>query len=77
MKTVKAYTKRLKVTKHGKILMRGKGQNHFNAKARRRKQLNAPDASASYEERRHRPFFILNAILMTRMNIRMLRMKSY
>ncbi|MEK7208339.1 MAG: hypothetical protein AAB699_02190 [Patescibacteria group bacterium] len=41
MKTVKAYTKRLKVTKHGKILMRGKGQNHFNAKARRRKQLNA------------------------------------
>jgi len=39
MKTNKAYTKRLKVTKNGKILMRGKGQNHFNAKARRRAQL--------------------------------------
>lgn len=39
IKTTKAYTKRLKVTKNGKILMRGKGQNHFNAKARRRAQL--------------------------------------
>ncbi len=40
VKTTKSYTKRLKVTKNGKILMRGKGQNHFNAKARRRAQLN-------------------------------------
>ncbi len=39
MKTNKSFTKRLKVTKNGKILMRGKGQNHFNAKARRRSQL--------------------------------------
>ncbi|MDO8594747.1 MAG: 50S ribosomal protein L35 [bacterium] len=39
MKTNKSFTKRLKVTKNGKILMRGKGQNHFNAKARRRAQL--------------------------------------
>lgn len=39
MKSVKAYLKRLKITKRGKILMRGKGQNHFNAKARRRAQL--------------------------------------
>ena len=39
MKSVKAYLKRLKVTKNGKIMMRGKGQNHFNAKARRRAQL--------------------------------------
>ena len=39
IKTTKAYAKRLKVTKNGKILMRGKGQNHFNAKARRRSQL--------------------------------------
>lgn len=39
VKTTKAFTKRLKVTKNGKILARGKGQNHFNAKARRRKQL--------------------------------------
>jgi len=41
VKTTKAYTKRLKLTKNGKLIARGKGQNHFNAKARRRKQLNA------------------------------------
>ncbi len=39
MKTNKSFTKRLKVTKNGKIMMRGKGQNHFNSKARRRAQL--------------------------------------
>jgi len=32
MKTNKSYTKRLKVTKNGKILSRVKGQNHFNSK---------------------------------------------
>ncbi|MCK5059605.1 MAG: hypothetical protein KAR00_00435 [Candidatus Pacebacteria bacterium] len=32
MKTKKSYTKRLKVTKKGKILGRKPGQNHFNAK---------------------------------------------
>lgn len=39
MKTNKSFSKRLKVTKNGKILGRKPGQNHFNAKARRRKQL--------------------------------------
>ncbi len=32
MKTNKSFTKRLKVTKNGKILARKPGQNHFNAK---------------------------------------------
>ncbi|MFA5764258.1 MAG: 50S ribosomal protein L35 [Candidatus Paceibacterota bacterium] len=32
MKTNKSFTKRLKVTKNGKILGRKIGQNHFNAK---------------------------------------------
>ena len=32
MKTNKSYTKRLRVTKNGKILARKSGQNHFNAK---------------------------------------------
>lgn len=32
MKTNKSHTKRLKVTKNGKIKARPKGQNHFNAK---------------------------------------------
>jgi ribosomal protein L35 len=32
MKTNKSYTKRLKVTRTGKVLGRKMGQNHFNAK---------------------------------------------
>jgi len=39
MKTNKSYTKRLKVTKNGKLVGRKAGQNHFNAKENRRKQL--------------------------------------
>jgi ribosomal protein L35 len=38
MKTNKSYTKRLKVTRRGKIIARNPGQNHFNAKESRRKQ---------------------------------------
>ena len=33
MKTNKSYTKRLKITKNGKILGRKPGQNHFNSRA--------------------------------------------
>lgn len=39
MKTNKSYAKRLKVTKNGKIISRGTGQNHFNAKESRRIQM--------------------------------------
>lgn len=35
MKTNKSYTKRLRVTKNGKVLSRKPGQNHFNAKESR------------------------------------------
>lgn len=38
-KTNKSYTKRLKITKKGKILGRKSGHDHFNAKQSRRKQL--------------------------------------
>lgn len=34
MKTNKSYTKRVRVTKNGKLIARAKGQNHFNAKER-------------------------------------------
>jgi ribosomal protein L35 len=40
IKTNKSLTKRLKVTKNGKILARAPGFNHFNARQTRRKQLN-------------------------------------
>ncbi|OGI93663.1 hypothetical protein A3A03_00560 [Candidatus Nomurabacteria bacterium RIFCSPLOWO2_01_FULL_40_18] len=39
MKTNKSYSKRLKVTKSGKILARKPGFNHFNAKQSRNTQL--------------------------------------
>jgi len=39
MKTNKSYTKRLKVSKNGKVTARKPGQNHFNAKEGRRNQL--------------------------------------
>lgn len=39
MKTNKSYTKRLKITKKGKIIARKPGFNHFNAKQSRTTQL--------------------------------------
>jgi ribosomal protein L35 len=39
MKTNKSFTKRLKITRKGKLVARKPGQNHFNAKERRNKQL--------------------------------------
>ena len=39
MKTNKSYSKRLKLTKNGKILSRKPGFNHFNAKQSRTAQL--------------------------------------
>ncbi len=32
MKTNKSYTKRIRVTRNGKLVVRRPGQNHFNAK---------------------------------------------
>lgn len=39
MKTNKSYTKRIKVTRNGKMIARGQGQDHFNSKESRRSQL--------------------------------------
>jgi ribosomal protein L35 len=33
MKTNKSYLKRIRVTRNGKLIVRVKGQNHFNAKS--------------------------------------------
>jgi ribosomal protein L35 len=32
MKTNKSYSKRIRVTRNGKLVARARGQNHFNAK---------------------------------------------
>ncbi len=34
MKTKKSFSKRIKVTRNGKLIARRPGQNHFNAKER-------------------------------------------
>ncbi len=39
IKTNKSLTKRLKITKKGKVLARAPGFNHFNARQTRKKQL--------------------------------------
>ena len=55
MKTNKSFAKRLKVTKNGKIKGRKPGQNHFNAKESRNKQLNkkrATDFPMSQQDKR-------------------------
>ncbi len=39
MKTNKSYTKRLRLTKNGKIVARKPGQNHFNAKESRQSHM--------------------------------------
>lgn len=39
MKTNKSFSKRLKVTKNGKVIARKAGQNHFNAKESGSKSL--------------------------------------
>lgn len=39
MKTNKSYTKRLKITKNGKIIARKIGQNHFNSKENGRSKI--------------------------------------
>lgn len=40
MKTNKSFTKRLKITRRGKIVARKPGQNHFNAKESRAGRMN-------------------------------------
>jgi ribosomal protein L35 len=39
MKTNKSYSKRIRLTKNGKVVARKPGKNHFNAKESRNTQL--------------------------------------
>jgi ribosomal protein L35 len=39
MKTNKSFTKRIKITRNGKLVARKPGQNHFNAKEARHTQM--------------------------------------
>ncbi len=41
MKTNKSFSKRIKVTRRGKLVSRKPGKNHFNAKEGRSKQMDS------------------------------------
>lgn len=58
MKTNKSFTKRLKVTKNGKILGRKAGQDHFNAKEKRGSQLKKKKAMLLHFTARNKARFL-------------------
>ena len=60
MKTNKSYTKRLKVTKSGKILARKSGQNHFNAKERSRVKDSKKGQSEFHMTNKEKSRFLVN-----------------
>jgi ribosomal protein L35 len=57
-KTNKSFTKRLKVTKNGKILARKTGQNHFNSKESARGQMAKNRSVAFPISNKDRAFYI-------------------
>jgi ribosomal protein L35 len=57
MKTNKSYLKRIRVTKNGKLVVRVKGQNHFNAKSSGSKRsAKRRQVSIALTTRAHRRF---------------------
>ena len=51
MKTNKSYSKRLKLTKNGKVISRKPGFNHFNAKQSRTTQLAGKKRSKLFDKK--------------------------
>ena len=58
MKTNKSYSKRLRVTKKGKILSRAPGQNHFNAKESGRSQIKKSTTTAFHMTNKQKSRFL-------------------
>lgn len=61
MKTNKSYTKRIKVTKNGKLVARKPGQNHFNARQTGNQRLKRKRTQAITMSTRARNRFLANA----------------
>ena len=59
-KTNKSFTKRLKVSKNGKIKARATGRNHFRAKESRRSQLAGNRDNVFNISNKDRAFYIKN-----------------
>jgi ribosomal protein L35 len=60
MKTNKSFKKRVKATKTGKVIVRGSGINHFNAKASRSSQLKKKGESVFIMTTRAKRRFLSN-----------------
>ena len=61
MKTNKSYSKRLRVTKKGKLVARHAGQDHFNAKESRKTRSRKQRASEVSMNRIARSRFLANS----------------
>lgn len=61
MKTNKSYTKRIKVTKNGKLIARKAGQNHFNARQTGSQRLNRKRTQSLKISAKNRSRFLTNA----------------
>ena len=60
MKTNKSYTKRLKITKGGKLLVRRSGQNHFNSKERHAAKTGKGGKVEFHMKNKQRSRFLVN-----------------
>jgi ribosomal protein L35 len=60
IKTNKSYSKRIKITKKGKLLTRHTGQNHFNTKERRAAQYAKKRNSEFHMSNKSRSRFLVN-----------------
>jgi ribosomal protein L35 len=60
VKTTKSYTKRLKITRNGKLIARKPGQNHFNAKERTRTSSSKHRMQSIYMSNKDRGRFLPN-----------------
>ncbi len=58
MKTNKSYTKRIRVTRKGKLVSRMAGQNHFNAKEGRKTRTKKARASSVHMNTKDRARFL-------------------
>lgn len=60
IKTNKSYSKRIKISKRGKLLTRKSGQNHFNSKERRAAKSAKNKNSEFHMSMKERSRFLVN-----------------
>ena len=60
LKSTKSYSKRIKLTRTGKIIARKPGQNHFNAKERSRASNSKHQSQRIHMNNKSRSRFLVN-----------------